>query len=391
MARRIVHLDMDAFYASVEQEDRPELKGRPVIVGGAKRGVVSAASYEARKFGVRSAMPVFEARRLCPHGIFLPVRMRRYKEVSERVMAILAGFSPLIERVSIDEAFIDITGTETLYGPPDGLARLMKGAIRRETGLTCSIGISPNKFLAKIASDMEKPDGLVVIEEGDVASFLSRLPIERIPGIGAKTSLALKELGVLVASDVLRFPLSFWTKRFGKYGVRLYEKAQGIDDSPVVPFVEPKSCGAEDTFPKDTDDPEEIKKWLLAQAESVGRELRRDGYRAHTVTLKIKFSDFRTVTRSRTLHEPTRCTKVIFDTVVQLLDELKIGAGVRLCGVAASNLSKGVQQTRLFADPVTERHEKLDRAIDDIRSKFGESALRRGRVFAFQTSEDPDG
>jgi DNA polymerase-4 len=379
--RRIMHVDMDAFYAAVEQADHPHLKGKPVIVGGSVRGVVSAASYEARKFGVHSAMPVFQARRLCPDGVFMPVRMERYKEVSRQVMEILDGISPLVEQISIDEAYIDISGTEGLHGSPRELAQSIKRAVHDRTFLTCSIGIAPNKLLAKIASDMNKPDGLTLVEESGVSDFLRSFPISRIPGIGAKTSLALKELGVNVPSDVLRFSLSFWTTRFGKYGAQLYEKAQGIDPSPVVPHSDAKSCSAEDTFAEDTADMAEILKWLMAQAESVGRELRQGGARGKTITLKVKFADFKVITRSRTLNEPTHCTQVIFDAAAQLLRQVSLQKRVRLVGVRVSNLDRGLRQAALFADSRVNRNEKLDRAMDEISQKFGNRALKRGRLF----------
>lgn len=385
MTRRIMHIDMDAFYASVEQVDHPELKGKPVIVGGSRRGVVSAASYEARKFGVHSAMPIFQAKRLCPRGVFLPVNMRRYKEVSRRVMAMLDRISPLVEQISIDEAFIDITGTESLHGTPVELATWIKQEIFRKTSLTCSVGIAPNRFLAKIASDLDKPDGMTVLGEEDVPEFLRSLPIGKIPGIGKKTGEFLRELGVSVAADVLRFPLSFWVKRLGKYGARLYEKAQGIDDTPVTPHADPKSCSAEDTFEKDVSDIEVLRRWLLVQAESVGRELRRDGLLGKTVTLKVKFSDFKMITRSRTLQEPTNSTQVIFTIASQLLDEVKISNKVRLTGVGVSNFCGNVQQLRLFSESCSLKQERLDRALDDIEDRFGKKALRRGRLFDFDT------
>jgi DNA polymerase IV len=380
-----MHVDMDAFYAAVEQADDPKLKGQPVIVGGAARGVVSTASYEARRHGVRSAMPIFQARKLCPAGIFLPVRMARYKEVSRRIMEILQDQSPLVEQVSIDEAFVDITGTESLHGSTADQCRNVKRAIHCETTLTCSVGVAPNKFLAKIASEMTKPDGLTILEEDGVAGFLRELPIHRIPGIGVKTSKVFKELGVTVAADILRFPLSFWVKRLGKYGLKVYEKAQGIDLSPVVPSAEPKSISAEDTFRQDTDDVNELEKWLMVQSESVGRELRKDGYRGRTVTLKVKLSDFTTHTRSRTLHEPTACTETIFRMAAELLRELKMTKKLRLIGVGVSNLTGLVRQASLFEDASCRRKESLDKAMDEIHAKFGEKALKRGRVFKFDT------
>jgi len=383
MTRRIMHVDMDAFYASVEQADDPRLRGRPVIVGGGARGVVSAASYEARRHGVRSAMPIFQARRFCPAGIFLPVRMARYKEVSRRIMEILEDCSPLVEQVSIDEAFVDITGTESLHGSPADQGNNVKRAIFHETALTCSVGVAPNKFLAKIASEMKKPDGLTILEEDEVAGFLRDLPIQRIPGIGLKTAKLLRDLGVTVAADILRFPLSFWMKRLGKCGLKVFEKAQGIDLSAVVPSSEPKSISAEDTFQQDTDDVSELEKWLMVQSESVGRDLRKDGFKGRTVTVKVKFSDFTTRTRSRTLHEPTACTETIFNVAAELLRELKVTKRLRLIGVGVSNLTGLARQTSLFEDASCRRKESLDRAMDEIHAKFGEKALKRGRVFKF--------
>ena len=254
MVPRILHIDMDAFYASVEQVDQPELLGKPVIIGGSHRGVVAAASYEARKFGVRSAMPIFQARRLCPNGIFLSVRRRRYQEVSLQVMQILDTVSPLVEQVSIDEAFIDITGTESLHGPEPALIKKIKDAIKHRTSLTCSIGIAPNRFLAKIASEMNKPDGWTIINEDDVPALLQKLPINRIPRIGPKTAQVMKELGIQTAVDVLRFSREFWVKRLVKGGIDFYEKAQGIGPTAVIPHRAPKSCSAEDTFASDTSD-----------------------------------------------------------------------------------------------------------------------------------------
>lgn len=385
MIRRILHIDMDAFYASVEQADHPELRGRPVIIGGAERGVVSAASYEARKFGVHSAMPMFQARKLCSCGIFLPVRMSRYQEVSCQVMQVLATISPLVEQVSIDEAYVDITGTESLHGPPEALIRKIKEAIGERTSLTCSVGIAPNRFLAKIASEMNKPDGWTIITEEDVPALLRVLPIGKIPGIGEKTAELLNGLGIKAAADVLKFPREFWVKRLGKSGAHLYERAQGIGSATVTPQREAKSCSAEDTFSADTDDLEELKKWLLHQAESVGRDLRKHGIKGKTVTLKVKFADFKTVTRSSTLNEATHSTRIIYQTAVRLLQDLKLTAKVRLIGVGVSNFSSGMRQARLFPDALLIKEEKLDQAMDQIRSKFGSKAVRRGLIADFES------
>jgi DNA polymerase-4 len=380
MAPRILHIDMDAFYASVEQVDQPEFAGKPVIIGGAQRGVVAAASYEARKFGVRSAMPVFEARRLCPNGVFLPVRRHRYQEVSHQVMQVLDTVSPLVEQVSIDEAFIDITGTESIHGPEIALIRIIKEAIKNRTSLTCSVGIAPNRFLAKIASEMNKPDGSTIINEEDVAALLQELPINKIPGIGPKTALVMKELGIQMAVDVLRFSQEFWVKRLGKGGVDLYERAQGIGPTAVIPHRAPKSCSAEDTFASDTGDMEELKKWLLCQTEEVGRDLRKHGIKGKTITLKVKFSNFKTVTRSTTLPEATHSTRIIYDTALKLLLELKLTEKVRLIGVGVSNFAVGMEQKSLFPNKFLHKQEDLDLALDRIHNKFGCKAILRGRV-----------
>jgi DNA polymerase-4 len=376
-----MHLDMDAFYAAVEQSDNPELRGKPVIVGGAMRGVVCAASYEARRYGVHSAMPVFQAVKLCPAGIFLPVRMDRYKEVSRKVMEILDGISPLVEQVSIDEAFADITGTERLHGPPRTLAIWIKAAVRELTSLTCSIGIAPNKSLAKIASDFNKPDGITIIEEEQIGEFLQKLPVGKVPGVGKKTGEELKTLGIVFASDILNFPLTFWNRKFGKWGAALYEKAQGIDDSAVEPYSEPKSISAEQTFQKDIDSIADLEKMLLSQAEEVGRELRKLGFRARTVTLKVKFSDFTMRTRSRTLTDPFDTTDVLFNAGQRLLEDLKLRHKVRLIGIGVSNFFCGPRQMTLGpARHETDRQERLDRAIDKIRGRFCGNKVVRGRM-----------
>lgn len=386
---------MDAFFAAVEQADNPECRGKPVIVGGAERGVVSTASYEARKFGVHSAMPIFQAKKLCPQGIFLPVRMSRYKEISRRVMEILAGVSPLVEHVSIDEAFVDIGGTEALHGPPRALALKVKSDVLAATTLTCSVGIAPNKFLAKIASDLNKPDGLTIIEEADVQAFLRALPARKIPGVGQRTAGELKNIGVVVATDILRMPVRFWTKKFGKWGARLFEKAQGIDNSPVEPHSDPKSISAEDTFAHDVDSIPELEKMLLSQAEEVGRSLRKHGLRGRTVTLKLKYADFKTVTKSRTLPDPIDSTDVLFATSRRLLKELNPARKVRLTGVGVSNFSSGFRQLRVEfetvprkhepvppkREPVPRKREHLDRALDRIHNRFGGDAIKRGRLF----------
>ena len=378
--RHILHVDMDAFYASVEQADNRELRGKPVIIGGGKRGVVSAASYEARKFGVHSAMPMFQARRLCPNGIFLPVRMKRYREVSRLVMAILGSFTPLLEKASVDEAYLDVTGTERLFGPAVRVAENIKYQVRQETGLTCSIGVAPNKFLAKIASDMDKPDGLTVISHEKVQDFLKSLPVQKIPGVGKRTLEVLKTLGVRNVSDILGVPEDFLTRKLGKAGMELIERARGIDNSPVVPLSEPKSFSAEHTLPEDTGDMEEIRKHLLVQSERVGHDLRIHGYAGRTITLKLKFADFRTITRSRTFPDTISTTSEIYRRALELLDKVDIRLKVRLVGVGVSTLSRGARQLSMLDQGKKVKEMALDSAVDMLRERYGSSILVRGSV-----------
>jgi DNA polymerase-4 len=376
-------MDMDAFYASVEQVDHPELRGKPVIVGGrSHRGVVSAASYEARKFGVRSAMPIFEAEKRCPQGTFLTVRMGRYKAVSTEIMAILEAFSPLVEQVSIDEAYMDVSGADRLYASPRALALRLKEEIRRETALTCSIGIAPNRFLAKIASDRNKPDGLTIIEPEEVQAVIDKLPIQKVPGVGRKTAQSLKRLGISRLGDMRALPESVLSKAIGKFGARLLDFSKGVDASPVVPYTEAKSISSEETLPRDTGNPATLKKVLLTQAEAVGRSLRRKQLRGGTVTLKVKHSDFTLVTRSMTLDEPTDCSNTLYECGVRLLEELDTWRRVRLVGVGVSKLVGGQgagRQLNLFDGSVKEKSwGDVEKAVDTIKERFGDGAIKRG-------------
>ncbi|MGE4297576.1 MAG: DNA polymerase IV [Desulfovibrionaceae bacterium] len=398
--RTIMHIDMDAFFASVEQLDHPAYRGKPVVVGMGDRGVVSACSYEARVFGVHSAMPIFQARRLCPQCIFTPVRMARYAEVSRRIMAVLDDFSPLVEQASVDEAYLDVTGMERLFGPPQAMAAQVKAAVREATGLACSIGIAPVKFLAKIASDVNKPDGIFVLEPDGVAAFLAQLPVGRIPGVGKRTLATLSGLGVRTAGDVLRNPPEFWERRFGKWGIALYERAKGQDDRPVEPYSDPKSESAENTFAQDEDDLGVLHAWLLRQSERVAKGLRGYGVKGRTVTLKAKYADFTSLTRSRTLREPTQVSQVIFETACALLAELhreldgapgaaRLPRKLRLIGVGVSHFDWGDGQVQLRldmgaqADGRLEKLEKIDKALDAVRGRFGGDAITRGRLFGF--------
>ena len=378
----ILHIDMDAFYASVEQLDNPELRGKPVIVGGpSNRGVVTAASYEARKFGVHSAMPVFKARQQCPHGIFVRGRMHRYKEVSKRIMRILKDFSPLVEPVSIDEAYMDIAGCQRLFGGPVALGQALKEKIRADTAMTCSVGIAPNKFLAKIASDMDKPDGLFAIMAEDVAEFIATLPIRKVPGVGRKMYSRLETMGIITLGDVTTYPPDMIKKKLGKFGKRLQELAAGIDSSTVSPDTPHKSVSTERTLASDTDDRRLLRGHLLKQSEEVARQLRKTGLQAKTITLKVKHSDFKRVTRNLTLERPTQSSNVIFSAAVSLFDKYRLTQKVRLIGVGASSLlplGTPVQRALFGKEQRQDNNwEKVDQAVDGISAKFGKDAIRR--------------
>jgi DNA polymerase-4 len=383
--RVIAHIDMDAFYAAVEVLDNPDLEGMPVIVGGgSKRGVVSAASYEARRFGVHSAMPIFQAKRLCPKGIFLPVRMGRYVEVSRAVMLCLGEFSPLVEQVSVDEAYIDLTGTLALFGPPESTARAIKKRIGDRTSLTCSIGLSTCKLLAKIASDMDKPDGLTVIPPEKIASFLDVLPIGRVPGIGKRSAEELGKLGVARIGDLRRFEPDYMKERFGKFGEWLLRIAAGEDDSPLVPYTAPKSISGEVTLEEDTSDTSVIKRILLAQAERVARRLRKSGFRGRTITLKLRADDLKIITRSATLDNPVQLADVIYREAVELLESKRPRRRIRLVGVGVSRLEPVDEggQLALFREKGAreEKWERAERAMDEIVDRFGHGAVRRGSL-----------
>ena len=379
------HIDMDAFYASVEQLDHPWLKGKCVIVGGtSNRGVVSAASYEARRFGVHSAMPNFQARRKCPDGVFMPTRMSRYSEVSRMVMDILREFSPLVQVVSIDEAYLDMSGTEELHGRPEKAGHTIKTRVLEATGLTCSVGVAPLKFLSKIASDMDKPDGLTIIKPDEVAPFIKRLPIRKVPGVGKKTFESLDQMGIKTLGDIGRYSEKIIEARFGKYGRRLMALAAGQDSSAVVPHSPHKSISSERTLRADTRDTELLKHHLLGQAEDVAKQLRKAEVKAKTITLKLKHADFKIVTRSTTLATPTQSSKEIFRLAAELLDKYQLRQKIRLIGVGSSGLTAESPPVQLDLFDSTPRSnanwERVDRAMDSIHSKFGKGAIQRARL-----------
>ena len=385
--RWIMHMDMDAFFASIEQLDDPSLKGKPIIVGGEHRGVVSTCSYEARKFGVHSAMPIAEARRRCPHGVYIRPRMRRYAEVSGIVRETLSRFSPLVEMASVDEAYLDATGLERLFGPVEELGFQLKAAVREATGgLTCSVGIAPVKFLAKISSEQRKPDGLFLLRPEDVPGFLENLPVRAVPGVGKHFAADLAQLGVKTCGEAARYSEDFWKRKFGKAGTALWQRAQGIDLREVVPWTPPKSESAEVTLDEDTRDRDILRTWLLRHAERVGASLRRHGLAGRTVTLKIKYADFRQITRQVTLSSRVNSTKTIYDTACAILAGLELADRVRLIGVGVSGFEAGgPSQLSLMPEPKPEveekRHGRLDKAVDALRARYGRDAVVRGRLF----------
>ena len=377
MPRTIIHVDMDAFYASVEQRDRPELRGRPVIVGADPRGrgVVAASSYEARRFGVHSAMPIGRAARLCPDGVFLPVDMEKYAGVSRQIMAVLAGFTPLLEPLSIDEAFLDVTQTRALFGDGEEQARRIKSRIRTAVGLAASVGVASNKFIAKVASDLEKPDGLVVVAPGGEADFLAPLPVSRLWGAGRVTTADLESMGIRTIGQLAAIPPSHLHSRFGRGGGLLSSLAHGVDERAVEPFAPPKSMGAEETFERDHRDGERLRATLRAQAERVARELRAQGYAGRTVTLKLRFADFSTITRSHT-GDPTQDGLTVYREASALLDRVVLRQPVRLIGLSVAGLGPAGEGQLALLGPDAVRRERLARALDRLVERFGEASVR---------------
>ena len=374
--RAVAHVDMDAFYASIEQRDRPELRGRPVIVGASPggRGVVSAASYEARPYGVRSAMPISRAARLCPHAAFLPVDMEKYQRVSVQIMGILVEFSPLVEPVSVDEAFVDLTGTESLFGSPADAVRLIKRRILDETGLTASAGLAANKFVAKVASELGKPDGLVVVTAGDEARFLGELSIERLWGVGKVMAKALGDLGFTRIGQLQKAPREVLARRFGKHGQALHDLAFGRDDRAVEPYGVPKSIGAEETYGVDCTNLEQLKTTLRAHAERVAAELRESAFAAGRVTLKLRFAPFETHTRSAT-GQPTQDGLELYRRALALLERDPVTRPVRLIGLSASRLGPSGKGQLDLLDPAALRRERLAHVVDRLKSRFGDSSV----------------
>jgi DNA polymerase IV len=380
--RRIMHVDLDAFFVSVEQVDHAELRGKPVVVGGRPdtRGVVAAASYEARAFGIRSAMPLRTASRLCPQCIFIAGNFSRYSETSRKFMLILADFTPFIEPMGMDEAYMDITGFESLYGDTRTLADAIKKRVKDELGINASVGIANSKIVAKIASDKSKPDGLVEVPPGEEAAFMAPLPIRQMPGVGQKTELLLKRMGVYTIGKLARSPVESLKKVLGSHGEHLRNMALGLDTSLVLTPGEAKSISRETTFGEDVRDRTTLEATLRYLVEHLGRRLRRNRKLARCVTLKLRYGDFATITRNHT-QQATNSDQVIFEAGLKLLHAAQAGEkrAVRLIGIGVTGFCEGEQQLSLL-DNSAARLAKLDRAVDRIREKYGFGAIQTGRT-----------
>jgi DNA polymerase IV len=375
--RTILHVDLDAFYASVEVLENPALAGRPVLVGGTgPRGVVAAASYEARRFGVHSAMPMGRARRLCPQAIVLPPRFELYGAKSRAVHEIFRSYTPVIEPIALDEAFLDVTAALTLFGTGADIGAAVRARVRAETGLTASVGVAPNKLLAKLASDDAKPDGMLVVEPGTELAFLHPHPVRRLWGVGPATMARLERFGVETIGDLALLPEATLVDALGRaHGAQLHALAQGRDDRPVESDRETKSIGQEETFPRDVADREALRRETLRMADRVGTRLREHGLAGRTVTIKVRFPDFRTITRSTTADEAFAGSAEIARLAVALLDKVDVSGGIRLLGVTMSNLAQaGALQGSLFEEP-SAGDAGVQTAIDAVRSRFGPNAL----------------
>lgn len=381
--RTILHVDMDAFYASIEEREHPELKGQPLIVGGRSehRGVVSAANYAAREFGIHSAMPMKTARKLCPHGNYFPVRMEVYADVSQSIQQIFRRYTPLVEPLSLDEAFLDVSGSGLLFGSGQKIASLIKQEVKANLNLIASVGIAPNKFLAKIASDVGKPDGLVTVKSEDIQDFLDPLPISRVWGIGKVASKRFANLGVQTIAQLRALDSKVLVELFGEQGQHLYELSRGVDDRPVISERSAKSISRETTFSQDLTDREILKSVLVDLVEDVARRLRKNGLRGRTIHLKIRYDDFTTFTRALTLNQPTNITKEIGETALHILENRlpKRRFSIRLIGIGVTGLDQGVlQQRSLFEEEDLQKNSRLDHVRDQITQRFGGESLKRG-------------
>jgi DNA polymerase IV len=394
VARTILHVDLDAFYAAVEQRDDPALRGKPVLVGGSsRRGVVASCSYEARRFGIRSAMPMAEALRRCPKAIVVPHRMDRYADASRAFFTILGDFSPEVEGLSIDEAFLDVTGSERLLGDGAAIGRAIKQRVREELALVASVGVAPIKLAAKIASDIDKPDGLRVVPPGELLAFLHPLPVTRLWGVGEATRQVLAAMGLVTIGDVARYPEAALAGRLGPgLGAHLAALARGQDARAVEPESDPVSVGHQETFDDDQDDKGELTVVLLRQADRVAARLRAAALRARAVVLTIKYDDFRQITRRTTLDEPTsdggQLARIAIELLAKVTVEPRRGARVRLCGVAATQLEPRDAPRQLgFDEERRARSERLGDALDRVAAKFGSARLRRAVHLAEEPAE----
>ena len=390
----IIHVDMDAFYASVEIRDNPTLIGKPVVVGGSPsgRGVISAASYEARKFGIYSAMPSREALRKCSSIVFIKSRMAHYAAVSRKIRQIFFEFTSLVEPLSLDEAFLDVSGCKGLFGSGPDIAQQIKTKILADTGLIASAGVAPNKFLAKIASDLHKPDGLTIVDPADIQNFLDPLSISRVWGIGPKTQQKFTRLGVQTISQLRQLDLETLQSNIGDSAQHFYNLARGIDSRPVVPDRITKSVSHEHTFPVDIYDDEVLTAWLHELADLVGRRLRRHDIFSKTVQLKLRYDDFETITRRKTI-AATHSTKALFETASQLLSDVGRHSrrGVRLIGLGTANLSRTApRQLSLFDQEEKNKQSRVDELSDSIRDKFGQQSLNRGSNLEHEIRLRPD-
>lgn len=377
----IIHVDMDAFFAAVEQLDNPKLKGKPVIIGGVSlnnRGVVSTASYEARKYGIHSAMPIAQAKKLCPHGIYLPGRGKRYSEISKQIFEILKQITPKIEKLSIDEAFLDVKGCHRLYGNSNEIAKLIKDKVKEQTGLICSVGVASNKFLAKIASDLEKPDGLVVINDDSVAKILDDLSIKKIPGIGKKSSKKLNDLGIYKIKQLKNLNIDQLQNLFGKHGISLYNLIRGKDNRTVNTEQEVKSISNETTFSEDISDMDLLLKYLLKLSQKVTRRIRKKNLVGNTIFIKVKDNQFNVVTRRITINSNIDSTDDLYKYSKELLNKVKIKKPIRLIGVGIAGLKyKNKEQLSLFDS--NKGKKEFNNAIDIIKDKFGNESIKRAR------------
>jgi DNA polymerase-4 len=383
MERIVFHIDMDAFFSAIEQLSNPGLKGKPVVVCGDphRRSVVSTASYEARKYGLKSGMPIGQARKLCPHGIYITGNPRKYVYTSIQILKLLKCFSSIVEPFSVDEAFLEFSGLD--YSDVARVARRIKARIRERLGLTCSIGIGPNKIVSKLASDYSKPDGLTVIREGEFLDYFGEKEVRTLWGVGEKTQARLNELGIRTVRDLAGFPEKTLESIFGVYGTYLKMTANGIDDSPVVPYYKgtaPKSMGHEYTLSADTSDRRFLLSTLLRLCEQVGRRIRKDGYICYTVTVKIRYKDFRTITRQKKLGKPIERDDILFETAEKLFEDNYNGGRIRLLGVSASGL---IKKCEMQIDPIFNHDRKQDvfvQVADSIKDRFGENSITRGGI-----------